>query len=504
MKDVVQDALRGNPEEAKEETAVITAEEALKVVKADEQRLEDWRRQFPESLSEAEELAICLRRVNAFSEIYFLGFFQYEINLGQEDVTVFARRKVNYARINGDQPATLQMGLLNKFLGSVKTRSNKMWEIAQRRGDGRKRNQASRSRSQEPAPLASNPKATPKAPVINKKQAGSFDGGTNKKARVETKENVLQLAALRRERTKLPPLPPAPYTLPVRPLQLTEGRNPEFTNYDRWNEAAPPLVNRVELTEKLCPHVGIDVSSFMADLLDQRATISYRLGVDMFTMMASKDPMCVADSMRTQANVIGLMEEKKCSLIVQLVYDLEVLRAEHANDMQRREEAERALVETNAKMEATIKQRVSESLEKSLTRKRKETKMEKEHGDKYKDKHYKALTQIKNLETNLKQAKLDVKEKEKKVTTLSQEYDKQAKIIKDKFINETTLEKKAKLHLDLQQKTKASKAKPVKRVEEAESKLATSVKALEESQKRIIEMEGESMKLKGCLQDQEA
>uniref|UniRef100_A0A803PTP0 Uncharacterized protein n=1 Tax=Cannabis sativa TaxID=3483 RepID=A0A803PTP0_CANSA len=66
----------------------------------------------------------------------------------------------------------------------------------------------------------------------------------------------------------------------------------------------------------------------------------------------------------------------------------------------------------------------------------------------------KALTRIKELEVEVQhakldvwQVKLDVEEKEKKITTLSQEYDKQAKIIENKFINETKLEKKEAGHV---------------------------------------------------------
>uniref|UniRef100_A0A803P439 Uncharacterized protein n=1 Tax=Cannabis sativa TaxID=3483 RepID=A0A803P439_CANSA len=50
-------------DEGKEAIMVITAKEALKAVKDNEQWLKDWRRQFPEGLNEAEEISIYFKEV---------------------------------------------------------------------------------------------------------------------------------------------------------------------------------------------------------------------------------------------------------------------------------------------------------------------------------------------------------------------------------------------------------------------------------------------------------
>uniref|UniRef100_A0A803Q8A4 Uncharacterized protein n=1 Tax=Cannabis sativa TaxID=3483 RepID=A0A803Q8A4_CANSA len=84
------------------------------------------------------------------------------------------------------------------------------------------------------------------------------------------------------------------------------------------------------------------------------------------------------------------------------------------------------------------------------------------------------------------------------------EYDKQAKIIEDKFINESTMEKKVKLHLELQQKAEAVKTEVMNRALEAENKLAVEAKAREEYQQRITNLEGENSTFMGRLQEKEA
>uniref|UniRef100_A0A803PKW6 Uncharacterized protein n=1 Tax=Cannabis sativa TaxID=3483 RepID=A0A803PKW6_CANSA len=222
---------------------------------------------------------------------------------------------------------------------------------------------------------------------------------------------------------------------------------------------------------------GLSEAKELSIRFKESATTSYRLRVDRFAMMARMDLMYVADSMRTQANI--------------------------ANVERRREEVERAFTQENAKMEATIKKRVPESFDKSLACENKATKIEKDLGDRYKDLHSKALTRIKEFEANSKQAKPYIQEKDKMIDILSQEYGRKAQIIEEKFINETTLEEKAKLHIDLQQKVDAAKVEAFKRAKEAEGKLATLSKVVDESQKRITKMEGESSNLKGCLQEQE-
>uniref|UniRef100_A0A803QHM4 Uncharacterized protein n=1 Tax=Cannabis sativa TaxID=3483 RepID=A0A803QHM4_CANSA len=198
---------------------------------------------------------------------------------------------------------------------------------------------------------------------LTKKRTGLSNDGTNKKAKMEAKEKVQQLVASRRQRTELPLLPPTPFTLPIKPAQLTEGeearleavdkfyyqrrscememrklstsissrRNTKFVDYDKWNETAPPIMNRAELAERLHPRVGTNLSPFLAYLLEQGATTSCKLDVDKFAMIASRDSMYVIDFVRAQANIIALMAERSCSLVTQLEYDLEVLKAKHGN-----------------------------------------------------------------------------------------------------------------------------------------------------------------------------
>uniref|UniRef100_A0A803PRY2 Uncharacterized protein n=1 Tax=Cannabis sativa TaxID=3483 RepID=A0A803PRY2_CANSA len=359
----------GDSEEVKEAITVITTEEALKAVKADEQWLKDWRRQFLEGLSKAEELSICFKDVMS--------------NEGAQGAST-----------------------------SVPMESS--------RGDN----------SDYDGPV-----------VINKKRASSSNNGTNKKARVETKEKMSN------ERIELPPLPLEPFTLPIRPLRLMEGNNAfleamdqfyqkrhcceveemrklstsisyrcnaEFANYGTWNKAAPPLINRVELAERLHPHVS-DIHGKLPE---------------------------------AQANVIGLMAERNCSLLVQQAYDLEVLKAEQANIERRREEVERASTKANTKMDDIIRQRVSKSLDRSLAREMKATKTEKKRRDMYKDLHSKALTCIKDFEVD---------------------------------------------------KVEAAEADAVKKAKEAERKLVPATKAPEESQKRITYLKGKSSHLKRRL-----
>uniref|UniRef100_A0A803NL34 Uncharacterized protein n=1 Tax=Cannabis sativa TaxID=3483 RepID=A0A803NL34_CANSA len=156
---------------------------------------------------------------------------------------------------------------------------------------------------------------------------------------------------------------------------------------------------------------------------EKSTTTSYRLGVVRFAVMASRDPMYIAEAMRSQANIIGLLAERNCSMVIQLAYDLEVMRAEHADAELRKEEAPNALAEENENMEATIKQRVSDFLDKDLTCERK-----------------------------------------------------------------TTLERKVKNHLQLQQVTEEAEAKPTEMDEEAEIELSAPVKAYEESQERYYKV----------------
>uniref|UniRef100_A0A803P3X0 Uncharacterized protein n=1 Tax=Cannabis sativa TaxID=3483 RepID=A0A803P3X0_CANSA len=127
------------------------------------------------------------------------------------------------------------------------------------------------------------------------------------------------------------------------------------------------------------------------------------------------------------------MAKRNCSMVTQLAYELEMLRAEHANAEQMREKATKALAVANTRMEVIIKYR----------------------------------------------AKMDIQEKEKKLTVLSQEYDKQVEIINDKIINKTTLERKAKHHTELQQKVEEVEKKAVQRPAEVETKLDSSEKAHE-------------------------
>uniref|UniRef100_A0A803Q8P8 Uncharacterized protein n=1 Tax=Cannabis sativa TaxID=3483 RepID=A0A803Q8P8_CANSA len=323
------------------------------------------------------------------------------------------------------------MGLLNRFLGHIQSRSEEVLEIARGGGDKGKKSQASGGESQQPAPPTLNPEAASKAlskeavstsiidmtepilvveplrrvhmentrgdnsdydgPVVINKKWGLMplmaEGclgeapklqGTIRSSNTTLAPRVIlaTFTQLSRERTELPPLPLAPFTLLVKTLSMTKGenacleaveqfyqkrcgieykkmkkltnsissiRNAEFVDYNKWDEACPPLVNRVEMTKKLCPHIEIDVLPFLPDLLELRATTSYRLGADRFTMMGSSDAMYV-----------DLMVERNRSMVIQLAYDLGVLMAKHANVELRREKATNALAEANAKMEATI------------------------------------------------------------------------------------------------------------------------------------------------------
>uniref|UniRef100_A0A803PVH8 Uncharacterized protein n=1 Tax=Cannabis sativa TaxID=3483 RepID=A0A803PVH8_CANSA len=118
------------------------------------------------------------------------------------------------------------------------------------------------------------------------------------------------------------------------------------------------------------------------------------------------------------------MTENNSSIVTQLAYELEVLRADYDNAEQKREEDINALAKANDRMKAIVKQMVTKSLDKALSHKNGMTKTKRECGDKYKDLHSTALTKIKNLEVDLKLPKLDIYEKDQKLTTLSQEYDK--------------------------------------------------------------------------------
>uniref|UniRef100_A0A803P437 Uncharacterized protein n=1 Tax=Cannabis sativa TaxID=3483 RepID=A0A803P437_CANSA len=142
------------------------------------------------------------------------------------------------------------------------------------------------------------------------------------------------------------------------------------------------------------------------------------------------------------------MVERSCSLVNKLAYQLELLKSKRSNAEQRKEEATKALVNANAKMESIIKQWVNNSLDKVLAREKKVTKAKNDHGDRYKEQYTKALSQISNLEANLKQSELDFKESERKFTPLSKEYDKKSQIVDDKIV-EATLEIKTTLHSNL-------------------------------------------------------
>uniref|UniRef100_A0A803PZB8 Uncharacterized protein n=1 Tax=Cannabis sativa TaxID=3483 RepID=A0A803PZB8_CANSA len=263
------------------------------------------------------------------------------------------------------------MGLLNRFLGNIQSRFDKVWEIAKKDGFS--------------------------TSLIN------------------LTEHVLMMQPLREV-----------------PFENSRGDNSDYDKLivinKKWlgssNDGAhkkpyPALTNKAEMMERLHPRVGIDVSPFLADVLDQSATTSYRLGANRFAMMVSRDPIYVADTMRTQANVVSLIAERNYSMVTLLAYKLNVLRVEHENSHQKREEVVNALGKANTKMEAIIKQRVIESLHRALTRKKIATKMERERGDKYKDLHSVALTKVKDLEADSKQAKLDMQEKDQKLTILS-------------------------------------------------------------------------------------
>uniref|UniRef100_A0A803NI82 Uncharacterized protein n=1 Tax=Cannabis sativa TaxID=3483 RepID=A0A803NI82_CANSA len=351
----------------KEAIPVITAKEALKAVKVDEKWLANWRRKFLKSLSEAEELTIIFKEVvqnegapgastSGSGETPFqiskaptltdldvvdqCGFDPYFLNLDHRKYPC----KVASKALSTKDLSTSIINLTELVL-DVEPMRQVPFE------------NSGRDIFDYDGPI-----------VINKKRLSSFEGGASIKARVEIKEKVLQLAASRRS--------------------ISTKRNAEFVDYDKWDKPCPPLMNRVEMTEKLYPQVGTNMLLFLPDLLDQSTTTSCRLEADRIAMMANRYLIYVADAMRTQANV---------------AYELEVLRAEHANAKQRRDEAANALFKANASMEAIVKQKVTESLDKALSCKKRATKMER-RGEKYKDFHSTTLTKIKDLKAYLKKA----------------------------------------------------------------------------------------------------
>uniref|UniRef100_A0A803PH82 Uncharacterized protein n=1 Tax=Cannabis sativa TaxID=3483 RepID=A0A803PH82_CANSA len=170
---------------------------------------------------------------------------------------------------------------------------------------------------------------------------------------------------------------------------ISTRRNAEFADYEKWDEPFLDILNRVEVVERLHSRVGTDLAPFLSDLLNQSATTSCKLGADRSSMMVIGDPIYMVDSMRTQANA-------------------------------RREEVAKALADANAKMKLVIKQRVKESLDKVHSDEKKETEIEGEHRDKFKDNYTQTLTQ-----KNLKKVKQELTKLEQKYTLLSQEYDKQ-------------------------------------------------------------------------------
>uniref|UniRef100_A0A803PS29 Uncharacterized protein n=1 Tax=Cannabis sativa TaxID=3483 RepID=A0A803PS29_CANSA len=156
------------------------------------------------------------------------------------------------------------MELLNKFLGSVHARFNEVREITQSDNVGRK-NQASGSGAQKPAPPVPNPKAALKASVTettstaivdltkpilfmeplnhiplensgedsfncdgpirpNERRGSIFDDGANKKANIKAKEKVLpprQSTHSSRDKQDLPSPPLAPQVLLATSTQLS-------------------------------------------------------------------------------------------------------------------------------------------------------------------------------------------------------------------------------------------------------------------------------------------
>uniref|UniRef100_A0A803NN27 Uncharacterized protein n=1 Tax=Cannabis sativa TaxID=3483 RepID=A0A803NN27_CANSA len=164
---------------------------------------------------------------------------------------------------------------------------------------------------------------------------------------------------------------------------ISSRRNVEFANYDKYDKPILDIINRVEMTKKLCPRVEIDLAPFLSDLFDRSATTNCKLGPDRFVMMASRDPVYMVDTMRTQANI-------------------------------RRDEATQALADANARMESIIKQKVNESLDKDVPREKKVTTIERDCGDRYKEQYNEAFSQISDLEADLKQAKQDLKDTERK------------------------------------------------------------------------------------------
>uniref|UniRef100_A0A803NJI2 Uncharacterized protein n=1 Tax=Cannabis sativa TaxID=3483 RepID=A0A803NJI2_CANSA len=197
------------------------------------------------------------------------------------------------------------MGLLNSFLDAISSRPNDVHKVAKEGKNKGKKGQVSRSGSQKLAPQASSQEFSLKAPALC---------------------------------------------------------NGEFSDYKKWGELVPDIINRVEMTEILCPRVGTNLALFLSDMLNQSATTSCKLGTDRFAMMASGDPVYM--------------------------------------------------------------QRVDDSLDKAIACEKKATKIERDRGDKYKEEYTQALFQISDLEADLKQDKLDLKESKQKHTLLSQEYEK--------------------------------------------------------------------------------
>uniref|UniRef100_A0A803PI48 SBP-type domain-containing protein n=1 Tax=Cannabis sativa TaxID=3483 RepID=A0A803PI48_CANSA len=307
----------------------------------------------------------------------------------------------SYNSSSGDQPATLQMGLLNRFLGNIQSRSDMPAPLTLNlevvsNTTGTETLFTSIMNLTEPvlvmAPLRRPPRRSTKTSRDNQDPSPPLSASKIIPA-TSTQQSM--------ERTKLPLLPLKRRSSEYEEMKkltknISSRHNDEFVDYDKWEERCPPLINRVGTIEKLHPWVGTNVSPFLADLLEKSATTHCRLGADKFSMMASRDPIYV-----------GLMADKNCSMVIQLAYKLEVLRAEHANAKLKREQAINALAEANARMEAIVKQRVTDSLDKALIRERKATRIERDCGDKYKDLHSTALTKIKDLEANLMQAKID-------------------------------------------------------------------------------------------------
>uniref|UniRef100_A0A803PRH9 Uncharacterized protein n=1 Tax=Cannabis sativa TaxID=3483 RepID=A0A803PRH9_CANSA len=165
---------------------------------------------------------------------------------------------------------------------------------------------------------------------------------------------------------------------------ISSRRNAEFADYDKWDEPPTDIIDGVEMTERLCPRVRTDVAPFLSDIMDQSATTSCKVRTNRLTMMASGDPIYMVDTMRTQANDVSLMLERSCSLVNKLAYELVLMKSECSNAEQRREEATKVVADANAKMDSIIKQRVNDSLDKAIAHEMKVTKVEKDHGEKFK------------------------------------------------------------------------------------------------------------------------